>query len=178
MILRNHLRIAFLFCCTVLLITGSVFAQEPDPDIKAKFFNSVIYFVTWKNGATRESLSVCTRGADEVITKLKELYEKPGQIKSLRTNVPYSDLKTCDMLYIADSETSNVSRILDLLGKNSTLTVSSTKDFAKLGGVVGFYKKKISPNQYQIKLQINLTAAKKAGLRIDPDLLEIVDVVY
>ena len=61
-----------------------------------------------------------------------------------------------------------MSEITDAIGRNSVLTIGDMKDFTELGGVIGF---KIEDKQ--IRFEINLEAAQRAGLKISYKLLRL-----
>ena len=80
--------------------------------------------------------------------------------------------ESCHILFISPSEKNNFSTIISSLKDSNTLTVSDFKDFAKSGGTMNFYIKKNN-----VKIEINIDAAERAGLKISSKLLKIAKVI-
>jgi hypothetical protein len=80
-----------------------------------------------------------------------------------------SDVRNCNVLYV---NMANPQAALRTLRKKSILTVGSSENFARDGGVIGF-----TIQNDKIRLQINLRAAKEAQLSISSKLLRVSDVI-
>lgn len=83
-----------------------------------------------------------------------------------------SDVSGCQILFISHSE---ASRTADILAKASALpilTVGEDEPFARNGGIINFVLK-----TGRVRLEIDLAAARQAGLRISSKLLAVADVV-
>jgi hypothetical protein len=78
------------------------------------------------------------------------------------------DLKDCQIIFIAKSEQENVDAILTSLGSANVLTVGESEGFAKQGGVIGFVTE-----GDKVRFEINIGAARRAGLGIDLRLLKL-----
>jgi hypothetical protein len=83
-----------------------------------------------------------------------------------------SDVKVCQILYISDSETRRLSRILAELKGRSILTVSDMADFAPRGGMVC-----LSNQSNSVQLQVNLGELNAARLTMSSKLLRAADIV-
>ena len=83
-----------------------------------------------------------------------------------------SELAGCQILFISDSVGSDVGGILEKSGKLPILTVGEGDVFARNGGIVNFVLK-----NGNVRLEIDLAAAKKSGLTISSKLLAVADVV-
>ena len=82
------------------------------------------------------------------------------------------DPRGCNILFISASEKRRLKQILSLLANQPVLTVSDMNGFAEEGGIVGLKKEK-----GKIKIVINHQAAKKAGLILRSQLLDIATIV-
>jgi hypothetical protein len=83
-----------------------------------------------------------------------------------------SDLGGCQILFISDSEASRMDGILEKAGALPILTVGEDEQFAQKNGIIDFVLK-----DGKVRLEIDLTAAKKTGLKISSRLLAVADVV-
>jgi len=82
------------------------------------------------------------------------------------------DVSQCHILFISDSEASRTRGILDKTSALPILTVGEDPVFAQSGGIINFMLK-----NGNVRLEVNLAAAKKAGLTISTRLLAVADTV-
>lgn len=80
------------------------------------------------------------------------------------------DITDCQILFIADPDYAD--EALRTLGRRSVLTVSDAANFARQGGMVRFFTE-----NNKLRLQINPSAAKAAGLTISSKLLRLAEIV-
>ncbi|RZK73303.1 MAG: YfiR family protein, partial [Pedobacter sp.] len=83
----------------------------------------------------------------------------------------YSDIKditNCQILFISITESAKIKEILSAIEHQNILTVSDDEHFVKSGGQVRFFKE-----SNKVRIQINITAAKKSQLEISSKLLRI-----
>jgi hypothetical protein len=95
-----------------------------------------------------------------------------GRAIIIRQIAAADDLSACQILFISDSESSRMPGILDKAGALPILTVGEDAAFTQNGGIINFVLKNGS-----VRLEIDLTAAKKAGVIIHSRLLAVADVV-
>jgi len=82
------------------------------------------------------------------------------------------DLLRCHLVFISDSEARRVETILAPLASRPVLTVSDMTNFARQGGVIGFY-----PEGKKVRFEINVNTAQRSGLKISSDLLRLGKIV-
>ncbi len=82
------------------------------------------------------------------------------------------EVKTCHVFFVGRSEADRLGQILASLKGRSILTVGETENFAQRGGMIRFASEKNN-----IRMRINLDAAKAAGLTISSKLLRSADIV-
>ena len=70
------------------------------------------------------------------------------------------------------SEEDQVLEILAAIAGDSVLTVSETKSFAEVGGVIGLVNQRT-----KVRIQINVAAVESSGLQISSRLLRLADIV-
>lgn len=95
---------------------------------------------------------------------------KPLSIKKFEA---IRNLSGCDAFYIPANEENNISNILTALGTSSTLTISPAPRFIMRGGMLGF----VLDDANHVKMEANLENIKKRGVRIDAQILEIMQQV-
>jgi hypothetical protein len=73
---------------------------------------------------------------------------------------------------MGSSEKKRLAEILARIKALPSLTVGETDHFAQQGGVIGFIKR-----EGKVRLEINLEAARQAGLQLSSKLLSVADSV-
>ncbi len=145
--------------------------------IKSAYLFNFLKYVTFDHGEETlnpNEYSVCVLGVDPLGSALDAMSGR----KAKRVNVVVKRLqnieqaKGCHIIYISDSEKENIEVILKELNKYSRLTVSDINGFTRMGGVIGF----ISEGG-KIRIEINLTNARQANIRISALLLEIARII-
>ncbi len=77
-------------------------------------------------------------------------------------------LRKCKVLFIYSTEECHCGEIVGIVKNSSVLTVGEMKDFAVKGGIVGFVVEK-----KKVRFEVNLTAARRANLKISSKLLRL-----
>jgi hypothetical protein len=135
--------------------------------VKAAYLFNLARFVDWPS-LPPEEMSICVIDNPALGTFLLELSGR--QIKGRVLRIDQDGEVTpdqCQVLYI--SRTSDQwPELAQQLKGSSVLTVSDRKNFAKDGGIVGFYRE-----GGKIRLEINTGAAREANLKISSKLLEL-----
>lgn len=104
----------------------------------------------------------------------KYLSDNPGKLAlTVRHFSAIRDFSGCDLVYIPASEEGNVDNILAALGAGETLTMSPAKRFIHRGGMIGF----VLDNQNRVKMEANLKNIREKQIRVDAQLLEIMQQV-
>lgn len=162
------------------LPASSVLAQpQREYDVKSALLFNFTRFVDWPPeafGASGEPVVIGILGRDPFGATLEEMVRgelcrgRPIRVDRFR-NVEAA--LNCEILFVAASEAAELPRILRVLRGRAVLTVADFEGFALRGGMIRFLK---DPNG-RIHLQINLEAAKAAGLTISAKLLRVAEVV-
>ena len=76
------------------------------------------------------------------------------------------------VLFIAVSESGNIRQILDGIEGSTVLTIGDTEGYAEQGVMVNFY---LEDNM--VRIEINIDAARRAGLNISSQLLKLARIV-
>lgn len=163
---------------TMLVLGMGLRAAEPTPAISAEYQVKAVFlfhfaqFAEWPGTAFARPDSpvvIGILGQDPFGAYLEELVrdEKIG-VRSLivRRCNDLAESKGCHLLFISRSEAPNVDHLLESLKAQSILTVSDIEGFARSGGMVQF-----AMEGGKVRLRINVTEAKSAGLTISSKIL-------
>jgi uncharacterized protein DUF4154 len=184
----RSLRAARVLLCALLVMaigwfagTSVSIAEEPSLtkyQIEALFLFNFAKYVDWPAGAFTNAAApivIGVMGTDPFGDNLQHTIEgkavngRPFVIKHLTSD---SDVSGCQILFVRDLEPSREDEILDKARALPVLTVAEAQPSTRNGSIINFVLK--SGN---VRLEINLAAAKKAGLTISSRLLAVADVV-
>jgi hypothetical protein len=168
--------VAWLVCGVASSTAQTTVSSEYQ--LKAVFMFNFTQFVEWPReafAAPTAPIVIGVLGADPFGGYLDQTVQgetingRPLEVRRYR-NV--TEIGTCHILYISQSETPRVKEILSRLQTRSILTVGDTEGFAANGGIIRFMTDKS-----RIKLRVNLDSAKAAGLTISSKLLRSAEIV-
>lgn len=158
------------FCFSLASVHASIRSEY---EVKAAFLYNFTRFVSWP--AVENSpgpLEICVFGDDPFGDLLEPMRGRKSQGRDIQLRYPDSagELAGCNVLFIAQSQSQsrNLSDVLELAERHGMLTVSDLQEFARKGGMVGYVKQ-----GNVIRFEINQEAASKAGLTINSRLLEL-----
>jgi hypothetical protein len=166
-----RLALALLSLGTGML--GSVAAVEGDIEakVKAAYLYHLTKFVDWPALPANE-VRICVMGSEAVGAMMVDLSSRQVRERPLKVEVDsVADPTQCQVLFVGRTD----KRLTDVLRRvrgAGVLTVSDADDFARHGGIVGFYTE-----AGRIKLEINADTARAANLRISAKLLELARTV-
>jgi hypothetical protein len=182
-IARSFSRSSAIVAAFVLVSALSSTAAEPprsaEYEIKAAFLFNFIKFTEWpaqELGKSGDPFVIGVLGKDPFGTALDKIVE--GETFNNRPIVvrrfPRMDEAAANshVLFISSSEESHLPAILKLLDQQGVLTVSEIENFAQRGGVIHLKKE-----NNRIVFEINLAAAKRAGLTMNAHLLKLAKIV-
>jgi hypothetical protein len=165
-----------LTCALVLLAGAGLDAQAAKPldfEVKAAYLFNFSRFVTWPppTPAQGDVFSVCVLGRDPFGSALKNTLageNVDGRAVVARTIRKVEEALACRILFVSGSEDAHVPAILERLGEARILTVSDAPGFTARGGMIQF----VSEGR-NVRFEVNLTAAERAGLALSADLLRV-----
>jgi hypothetical protein len=149
-----------------------------EPQVKAVFVFNFSHFVAWPAtsfATPTEPFVIGVLGGDEVAAQLEEaargerMETHPLLVRRLRD---IEEARDCQILYVDRSQASQLERVLALLDKRSTLTVSDLEGAARRGVMI-----QLAREDNRIRLAINIEAARGAGLTISSNLLRPARIV-
>ncbi len=173
-LVRDHLKYFVSLILSLCLGLVSAHASiRSEYEVKAAFLYNFTRFVSWPHTQTEntsEPLEVCIFGDDPFEDLLDPLRDRKSQGKDIELLYPDNteSLAGCDVLYIGQSQSRDLGKLLELAQLNGILTVSDLPDFVRNGGMIGYLKQ-----GNVIRFEISLKAAEEAGLTINSRLLEL-----
>lgn len=151
-----------------------------DYQVKAAFLVNFPKYVDWPASGFANSnspITVAVFGDDNVANEFQNMIHDglvisghPVVLKRIQNEAEIT--ADCHILFIAASEQSRSAAILEKLKGSAVLTVGESANFLDQGGMVN-----LIPKNRKIRLQVNLTAASQAHLRISSRLLVAADFV-
>lgn len=167
--------VLLLGCCFTFATPGR--AQDVGPteyQIKAAFLYNFVKFVQWPTQAYAGPTSPIVIGVlgenmfgDELEKAIQDkvINHHPLQFKKFDS---VAEVTNCQVLFISASEKKGFAEILGALRGKSILTVGESSEFLRDGGMINFVIVDL-----RVRFQINNESARKAGLIISSDLLNL-----
>ncbi len=173
--LRVILGAALLFTC----FAGTVQAQYNPGEIKGEFVERFTRFTEWPASSsetdTTEPFVVVIVGKCSfgryVVSAFSGRRVK-GRKPLVKVLSQGARIPECQVLVIAESESSRLSQIVQSLGDRPVLTVANAKGFARRGVQINLYE-----HDGFVRFEVNLKAAKAAGLRISSRMLKHAKII-
>ncbi len=147
-------------------------------EVKAALIYKLTLFVDWPASAfphNEAPVVIGVLGQDPFGPHLRKIIEGKRIRNRPLVLKPCHDLaeaKACHVLFVSSSEKPNFSDILADLRNQSALTVGDVENFAAQGGIINLLLA-----ERTVRLQINPDAARRAGLRISSQVLEMAQIV-
>jgi hypothetical protein len=164
-------------CATPLRAGDSPSSNEYQ--IKAAFIYNFAKFVDWPATAfplPDSPIILAILGDDPVGRDLNAINGKvvgshPIQVRYFRSAPA---LQECHILVVLPSEAMELPAIIQSIQTRNILTIcNGVKDFARVGAIINLIK---TP-QDKIRFEINVDAAKRAGIKIQSPLLNLAKIV-
>jgi hypothetical protein len=164
----------------ILILASAAVSLAADPEtfteyqIKAGFFFNFTRFVEWPEDAFATPTSpivACIVGETPLTDLLTEVALGKvinGRAVSITRVKPTDDFRGCNLLFVSEAADRRTSQILARLKKTSTLTVGETPGFPHAGGMINF-----SIQDNKVKLEMNLDATTRAGLKVNSKLIAV-----
>ncbi|MGH7852323.1 MAG: YfiR family protein [Candidatus Binatia bacterium] len=154
-------------------------ARPSEAELKAAFVYNFIKFTEWpaeEMANKSEPFVIGVLGKDPFGAVLDKTIEgesfQQRPIVVRRFSRMDESVGNSQVLFIGASEGSNLPAILKLLDGQAILTVSEIENFAQRGGVI-----KLAKESNKLVFEINVDAAKRAGLAMSVQLLRLAKIV-
>lgn len=168
-----------VLCLTASLFLAAAEARAQSEDqIKAAFLFNFARYVEWPGAAFGDPgspIRICLMGAEDFSTVVtltvsgKSVGARPVEIKQP------DDVRQaagCHILYVGEDSRVAAANLASQLASGSVFTVSDRDGFAKDGGIANFFRA-----DNKVRFEINVSAAKRAGLKVSSQLLRLAKVV-
>lgn len=159
----------------------TVHAQAPSSreyQIKAVFLFNFVQFGEWPPAAFPDNAApivIGVLGDDPFGPSLEEAVTGEsirGRPLAIRRYRRVEEVENCQVLFISNSESTRLDKILARLDGRNILTVGDAEGFALRGGMIRF----VTENK-KIRFHINLETVKAAGLMLSSKLLRSAEIV-
>jgi YfiR/HmsC-like len=158
-------------------------AKPTEYQVKASYLANFVKFIEWPQGASAppngasqapEPFAICVLGQDPFGPALDaalagETVDRhpllPRRVKNAREGAG------CRVLFIAEGDR-ELRKDLAALDKSPVLTVGDQPEFLKRGGMIQFVLE-----ENHVRFEVNLAAAKRAGLNLSSELLKVAAAV-
>lgn len=158
------------------LFAGVSLADTAEEDsIKAGFVLNFAKYTEWPAAALGAGeLRVCALGAQPLSGKLSQLQGRQVQGREIRvrTSTRSDEWRDCHVLFVGTGEESRMDLLLRTVGQTAVLTIGDSNDFVETGGMIG-----LKQRAGRIRFDINLAAARRAGLNLSSQVLKLADEV-
>jgi hypothetical protein len=174
-LISKSISIFALFLLVAVVFPGSnTAAAKSEEAVQAALILKFAKFVEWPRTAFRSASSPIVIGVlgddrlRELLTFMAIDKKASGRgLKVVDANTS-SSWSSVQILFIDESESDKLSRVLTSVNGKSVLTVSEAEGFAEKGGMI-FFKRVAS----KLHLTINTAATSEARLKVDSRLLDI-----
>ncbi len=172
------------FTCLLLFLSVPIpnlqAGSDPfrDYEVKAVFLYNLTHFISWpvnKFNGPDTPITICILGKNPVTVLLDKIVQGEtvnGRQIAIKQITNICNCCPCHILFISSSLKEKLPQIFNTIHAYGLLTVGEVGGFAHQGGVINLNQK-----QKRVYVEINVQAAKKAGLKISPKLLKVAKIV-
>jgi hypothetical protein len=189
---KTHKLVFLILVLFAIPVTAEPRVEEnKEYQIKAAFLYNFLNFVDWpkeKLSDSNEPIIIGIIGKDPfgdafepvknkkvkgkniVIKRFKELeeLEKSGEKDESQLYLQIEALRKCHVLFICRSEEEKLRETISLFKDHSVLTTGDMEGFLESDGIINFLME-----EKKVRFEINVTAAKRAKLKIRSQLLRL-----
>jgi hypothetical protein len=172
-------------CTLALLALAGAIPARPQAapsveyQVKAAFLFNFVKFVEWPQDAfqtEKTPITLCAFRHDPFGSALDEVLRGKAinsrELQARRIN-DLTELKTCQLVFVSDSEGKQLPEILNTVKGSSALVVGESADFAERGGAVQFFLE-----NSKLRFAINVDAIQRARLQASSKLLALARIVH
>ena len=173
--------IRFILAITLVVFTadgGSVGQALDEYQMKAAFLYNFAKFVEWPADSFRaptDPIVSCVLGESPFSGALERAANGRAigdRTFLIRHILDPQEAASCQILFISSTERRRPRAIFKAINRSGILTVGEADVFISEGGIANF-----KVDSGKIRIQINVEAAERQGLRISPKLLSLAQIV-
>jgi len=181
----NFIIVSFLFFMLADPNAQTFALEKTGAKVTAMYLYNFLLFVDWPQDTFDKSdrITIVILGDDLLFDSLKPVMKKRIRGKKVvvvqMENIQDMDM-TCHVLFIGSLKWNLAPQLLKQTKNKNILTVSDMEGFTQMGGMVLFRNigDPTDKTGYPKRFEINLSAVKRAGLKIRSRLLRLSDIVY
>ncbi|SDL37129.1 protein of unknown function [Maridesulfovibrio ferrireducens] len=162
----------FTALLAVLILLSSSIAMAADTkrtatktQLRALFIKKIPKYVLWpeqSNSKHGRPYTVATIDKDELVP----FFNTPDSFKLVRWPA-----ENCQVLFLDSKKPRVIAAIIKQVQDKPILTIGQNPDFLRMGGIINLVE-----SGSRMKLQVNICAARKAGLTISSKLLKLSEI--
>lgn len=164
----------------ILLVAGprNAYSTPTDYEVKAVFLYNFAQFIDWPaNIFTNQSspMVIGILGEDPFGSTLDDAVKDEtvhGRKIVIKRFSAADDLRTCQILFISQSEKDRVVDVLQELKASPVVTVSEVEQFCEHGGMINFVRQ-----DQNVRLEVNRASAEAVRVKISSQLLGLARLV-
>ncbi len=156
-------------------------AAEPPPavatpeELRVLFLYNFAKFVRWPPrvmGTERDPIRVGVLSDAPLLIAANLIADRKAQRRPVEFHacLTREDMLKCHILYFNDPDDLRVKSALALVKGSHILTVGDGESFNRWGGIIAFHEE-----EQRLHFSVRLDAAKRAGLRLSSQLIEVSD---
>jgi YfiR/HmsC-like len=179
----SYARLSLIACVLLWRALGvaPIYAAEASAlseyAVKAAFIYNFAKYTEWPAstfGTPRDPVVLCVFASDAYGPALGTIDGRPvqGRTMRVRRSVRPDELKSCQMLFVAESDERRVPELMRAVKGSPVLTMSDSEGFAEAGGMIGLVN-----TGERVQLQINHDATQRSGLKVSSQLLNLAKLV-
>ena len=151
--------------------------QLSEEQAKAVYLVNLTKYIDWPSqvfGDESSPIIICVLGEQSLREEISKLAAAVRTTARPIRVQPFDEAtqSACHMLFISASEKRRTPEIIGPIRDHSTLTISETDTFLQAGGIINLVR-----HEKKLRLQVSLTAAERARIKISSRLLQVSDVV-
>ncbi|MEQ1529036.1 MAG: YfiR family protein [Methylococcales bacterium] len=174
---RKKLLLALCLLSSSLLITSTLADSVQEYNVKAAITLNFARFTEWPESALKKDspkITLCVLGDNVVQQAFTEIDNK--QVGNRTLTVSYlsrlRNLEECHMLYVSGLDKNKTIQLLTEINNQHILSIGEQEYFVDYGGIIN-----LAMINGKINIQINIDAAKQAGLTISSRVLKLATIV-
>jgi hypothetical protein len=147
-------------------------AEQPEPNLKAELIERFTRFVDWER--LPETMLICVVGDTPIKAQLQKIARRQsikGRRARVLTVVP-EDVADCQVVLIAGEDADQLHAVLTRTNGRPILSIAESPGAAAAGTIINLYL-----DDQHVRFEININAAKHAGLTLRSKLLKLARIV-
>lgn len=161
--------LAFLLCASRAY--AGVVAEY---DLKAAFLVNLSLFVEWP-ATVGSPLAICVLGEDPFGSSLKKFDNRlvGRRVVKVRQVAESLAVNDCNMVFVTKSAVASLPQVMQLATAGKMVTIADGPGMAEKGAMINMLLR-----NDKIRFEVNLNAARKSGVELSSQLLQLAIAVH